>query len=74
MQLISWKANEYEAYPICDMVQSLCYMLETNLSYRYENIFTLREELEYIHHYANIVHYKYLDKNSDRASCTRRAS
>lgn len=62
MQLISWKANEYEAYPICDMVQSLCYMLETNLSYRYENIFTLREELEYIHHYANIVHYKYLDK------------
>mgnify|MGYP000001810799 CR=1 FL=1 len=36
MQLISWKANEYEAYPICDMVQSLCYMLETNLSYRYE--------------------------------------
>lgn len=62
MQLINWKANEYEAYPVCDMVQSLCYMLETTLSYKDEHTFSLREELEYLHHYAQIIHYKYLDR------------
>lgn len=64
MQLINWKADEYEAYPVCDMVQSLCYMLETTLSYRSERTFSLREELEYLQHYAKILHYKYLDKIS----------
>lgn len=62
MQLINWKADEYEAYPVCDMVQSLCYMLETTLSYRSERTFRFREELEYLQHYAKILHYKYLDK------------
>lgn len=64
MQLINGKAYEYEAYPVCDMVQSLCYMLETTLSYREERTFSLREELEYLHHYSQILHYKYLDKIS----------
>ncbi|MDC7289597.1 histidine kinase [Blautia schinkii] len=62
MQLINWKANEYEAYPVCDMVQSLCYMLETTLNYREERTFSLQEELLYLQHYAQIIHYKYLDK------------
>lgn len=62
MQLISWKANEYEAYPVCEMVQSLCYMLETTLSYRGEQTFSLQEEILYLKHYANILHYKYMDK------------
>ncbi|MDO4275942.1 MAG: sensor histidine kinase [Eubacteriales bacterium] len=62
MQLINWKANEYEAYPVCDMVQSLSYMLETTLNYRDERTFTLREELLYLQNYAQIIHYKYMDK------------
>ena len=64
MQLISWKANEYEAYPVCEMVQSLCYMLETTLSYRGEQTYSLHEELLYLQHYAKILHYKYLNKIS----------
>ena len=31
LQLISWKAHEYEAYPVCDMISSLSYMLQTDL-------------------------------------------
>lgn len=64
MQLLYWKADEYEAYPVCDMIQSLCYMLETTLNYRSERTFSLREEMEYLKHYAKILHYKYLDKIS----------
>lgn len=30
LQLISWKAYEYEAYPVCDMISSLSYMLQTD--------------------------------------------
>ena len=36
LQLISWKAYEYEAYPVCDMISSLSYMLQTDL-YSNEN-------------------------------------
>ncbi len=61
MQLISWKANEYEAYPVCDMVRSLSFMLETTLGRNVNQTFSLREELEYLHNYAKIIHYKYQD-------------
>lgn len=62
LQLISWKAHEYEAYPVCDMITSLSYMLQTDLHSDDENTFTLRQELEYIHQYSFIIKNKYNNK------------
>jgi len=62
LQLISWKAHEYEAYPVCDMVSSLSYMLQTDLHSDDENSYTLRQELEYIHQYSFIIKCKYNGK------------
>lgn len=62
LQLISWKAYEYEAMPVCDMLGSLSYMLQTDLCSDDENIFTLREEVEYIRQYSKIIQCKYNDK------------
>jgi sensor histidine kinase YesM len=44
------------------MIQSLGYMLESNLHSGDKNIYSLREEIEYISHYARIIKYKYADK------------
>lgn len=62
LQLISWKAYEYEATPVCDMLGSLSYMLQTDLCSDDKSTFTLREEVEYIRQYAKIIHCKYNDK------------
>lgn len=62
LQLISWKAYEYEATPVCDMLSSLSYMLQTDLCSDDENTFTLREEVEYIRQYSKIIQCKYNDK------------
>lgn len=62
LQLISWKAHEYEAYPVCDMISSLSYMLQTDLHSDDENSYTLRQELEYIHQYSFIIKCKYNGK------------
>lgn len=62
LQLISWQAHNYEADPVCDMIHSLSYMLESDLYSTDEHTFTLREELKYIGHYAKIIQCKYLDK------------
>lgn len=62
LQLISWKAYEYEAMPVCDMLGSLSYMLQTDLCSDDENTFTLREEVEYIRQYSKIIQCKYNDK------------
>lgn len=59
LQLISWKAYEYEAVPVCDMIASLSYMLQTDLYSDDENCFTLRQELEYIRQYSLIIKNKY---------------
>ena len=59
LQLISWKAYEYEAYPVCDMISSLSYMLQTDLHSDDEKTFTLRQELDYIKQYSYIIHCKY---------------
>lgn len=64
LQLISWKAHEYEAYPVCDMISSLSYMLQTDLHSDDENSFTLRTELEYIRQYSFIIKCKYHGKIS----------
>lgn len=64
LQLISWKAHEYEAYPVCDMISSLSYMLQTDLHSDDENSFTLRTELEYIQQYSFIIKCKYHGKIS----------
>jgi two-component system sensor histidine kinase YesM len=62
LQLISWKAHEYEAYPVCEMIHSLSYMLETGLYSDDKNTYTLHDELQYIEHYAKIIHKKYEGK------------
>lgn len=62
LQLISWKAYEYEAYPVCDMLGNLSYMLQTDLRSDDESTFTLREEIEYIRQYSSIIRAKYADK------------
>lgn len=62
LQLISWKAYEYEATPVCDMLGSLSYMLQTDLCSDDEKTFTLREEVEYIRQYSKIIQCKYNDK------------
>ena len=62
LQLISWKAYEYEATPVCDMLGSLSYMLQTDLCSDDEKTFTLREEVEYIRQYGKIIQCKYNDK------------
>lgn len=62
LQLISWKAYEYEATPVCDMLGSLSYMLQTDLCSEDEKTFTLREEVEYIRQYSRIIQCKYNDK------------
>lgn len=62
LQLISWKAHEYEAYPVCDMITSLSYMIQTDLHSDDENTFTLRQELEYIHQYSYLIKCKYNNK------------
>lgn len=62
LQLISWKAYEYEATPVCDMLGSLSYMLETDLYSDDKNTFTLAEEVEYIRQYSKIIRCKYNDK------------
>ena len=59
LQLIGWKAHEYEAEPVCEMIYSLSYMLETDLHSEDKNFFALEEELNYIYHYSNIIRYKY---------------
>lgn len=62
LQLISWKAHEYEAEVVCDMIYSLSYMLEAELYSNDAYTFTLREELKYIEHYTKIITAKYMDK------------
>ncbi len=65
LQMISWKAYEYEAYPVCDMITSLSYMLQTDLhSTNGKNNFTLRQEIEYIQQYSFIIKNKYDNKIS----------
>lgn len=60
--MISWKAHEYEADQVCDMIHSLSYMLETELYADGDQTFTLAEELKYIEHYVKIIRSKYVDK------------
>ncbi|NCA98505.1 MAG: HAMP domain-containing protein [Clostridia bacterium] len=62
LQMISWKAHEYEADQVCDMIHSLSYMLETELYADGDQTFTLAEELQYIEHYVKIIRSKYVDK------------
>lgn len=62
LQMISWKAHEYEADQVCDMIHSLSYMLETELYANGDQTFTLAEELQYIEHYVKIIRSKYVDK------------
>ena len=62
LQLISWKAYEYEAYQVCEMIDSLSYMLQTDLETGDDNWHTLRDEMEYIRHYERIIHCKYENK------------
>ena len=62
LQMISWKAHEYEADQVCDMIHSLSYMLETELYADGDQTFTLAEELKYIEHYVKIIRSKYVDK------------
>ena len=62
LQLIGWKAHEYDADEISDMISSLSYMLAADLYTGNEQCFTLEDELEYIHHYITIIHQKYKDK------------
>lgn len=62
LQTVSWKAHEYEADPVCSMIESLCYMLSVNLHSGDENLFTMREELAYIQRYSSIVQSKYQGK------------
>lgn len=62
LQLISWKAYDYDAMPVCDMIASLSYMLQTDLCSDNDNTFTLREEIEYIRQYEKIIQCKYNDK------------
>ena len=58
LQLISWKAYEYEAYPVCDMISSLSYMLQTDLYSNENKVYTLRDEMEYIKQYTLIIRCK----------------
>lgn len=62
LQLISWKAYEYEAYPVCDMISSLSYMLQTDLYSNENKVYTLRDEMEYIKQYTLIIRCKYNNK------------
>ncbi len=62
LQLISWKAHDYEAYPVCEMIHSLSFMLETDLYSTKNDVYTLREEIEYIKQYAKIIYWKYDEK------------
>lgn len=62
LQLISWKAHEYEADSVCEMIYSLSYMLEMDIYSNEKMFFQLDEELNYIRHYSNIVKYKYNGK------------
>lgn len=62
LQLISWKAYEYEADQVCDMIGSLSYMLQADLEAGDGNWYTLRDELTYIRHYERIIHCKYENK------------
>ena len=62
LQLISWKAYEYEATPVCEMLSALSFMLHTTLATEDENCFTLRQEREYIRQYTLIISSKYDNK------------
>ena len=62
LQLISWKAYEYEATPVCEMLSGLSFMLQTDLETEDESSFTLRQEKEYIRQYTLIISSKYDNK------------
>ena len=66
LQLIGWKAHEYEADEIGEMISSLSYMLSTNIYIDNDQNYSLKDELEYIRNYILIIQYKYQDKISFR--------
>lgn len=64
LQLIGWKAHEYEADEISEMISSLSYMLSTDIYNDNDQDYSLKDELEYINNYILIIQYKYKDKIS----------
>jgi len=62
LEMISWKAREYKAYDVYDMIQNLSYLLEANMGKTDDKMTTVKKELDYIRNYINLVKGKYQDK------------
>ena len=64
LQLITWKAQKYNATDVFNMIQALSYMLESDLNDKNEKYILLEDELEYINNYIFIIKCRFMDKIS----------
>lgn len=62
LDIINWKARKYKAHEICDMIQSLSYLLQVNMGRIEGKLILIKDEIKYIQHYVHLVKMKYGDK------------
>lgn len=64
LQMISWKAREYNAENVCEMIENLSFLLSQNFRKNNNRFIPVKEELDYISNYIALVKMKFGEKIS----------